>query len=123
MGDVVGRIGWRRPLAPTLFVVMLLAGCAQAETSISKGSAIATERCSRCHAVTLDDQSAHAQAPPFRALAARYPIESLAEALAEGILTGHPDMPQFEFSGPEVGQFLDYLADLNERAGTKPKTP
>jgi hypothetical protein len=28
-------------------------------------------------------------------LEARYPLEALEEALAEGIVTGHPDMPQF----------------------------
>ena len=32
-------------------------------------------------------------APPFRILHTRYPIESIAEALAEGISTGHPSMP------------------------------
>ena len=29
---------------------------------------------------------------------ARYPIEDLAESLAEGIVSGHPDMPIFVFS-------------------------
>ena len=38
-----------------------------------------------------------ALAPPFRLLPQRYPVEHLAEALAEGIVTGHPAMPQFKF--------------------------
>ena len=40
------------------------------------------------------------KAPPFRALHERYPVENLSEALAEGIRTGHPEMPQFEASTP-----------------------
>ena len=34
-------------------------------------------------------------APPFRDLPKRYPVENLAEALAEGIVTGHPARPRF----------------------------
>jgi mono/diheme cytochrome c family protein len=100
-------------------VVLLMANApASGQESVEQGRAIAVDRCSRCHAVGLDDVSRNAQAPQFRTLGARYPLESLAEALAEGIVTGHPDMPQFEFTPAEIGQFLDYLGDLNTRAGT-----
>ncbi len=34
-------------------------------------------------------------APPFRTLHLRYPVDTLAEAFAEGIYTGHPTMPMF----------------------------
>jgi len=47
------------------------------------------------HAVGADGESPVPEAPPFRMLEARYPLEALEEALAEGIVTGHPDMPQF----------------------------
>ena len=30
----------------------------------------------------------------------RYPVENLAEALAEGIITGHPGKPELQFSEP-----------------------
>ena len=42
-------------------------------------------------------------APPFGDLSKRYPSENLAEALAEGIVTGHPAMPRFTFEPREIG--------------------
>ena len=53
-----------------------------------------------------------AAAPPFRDLGKRYPIEQLAEALAEGIVTGHPDMPEFVFETEDVIALLAYLRDV-----------
>jgi len=60
------------------------------------GRAIVKEKCARCHATGLNDKSPHEKAPPFRDVATRYPSENLAEALAEGIVSGHPDMPVFK---------------------------
>lgn len=76
------------------------------------GRAIVTEHCARCHAVGMDDQSPHAEAPPFRIVVDRYPSEDLAEALAEGLVSGHPDMPVFQFSVPQIEGFIAYLDDL-----------
>lgn len=42
----------------------------------------------------------------------RYPIESLGEALAEGIVTGHPAMPQFELTPEHIHHLLSYLKTL-----------
>jgi hypothetical protein len=39
----------------------------------------------------------------------------LAEALAEGIFVGHPDMPEFVFEADEVGAILAYLKSIQER--------
>lgn len=51
-------------------------------------------------------------APPFRTLHQRYPVESLEESLAEGIVTGHPDMPEFRFDPSQVGDVIAYLKSL-----------
>jgi len=51
-------------------------------------------------------------APPFRTLHKRYPIESLAESLAEGISTGHPTMPAFQLDPNRIGDLLAYLKTL-----------
>jgi mono/diheme cytochrome c family protein len=51
-------------------------------------------------------------APPFRDLAKRYPVENLAEALAEGIVTGHPAMPRFTFEPREIDALLAYISSL-----------
>ena len=45
-------------------------------------------------------------------LGTRYPIGSLAEALAEGLVTGHPDMPEFMFEVHDVGAILAYLQSI-----------
>ena len=34
---------------------------------------------------------------------------------AEGIITGHPDMPEFLFEAPDVGAILAYLESIQER--------
>ena len=48
----------------------------------------------------------------FHTLHERYPVESLQEALGEGIVTGHPDMPEFRFDAREVGDFIAFLKTL-----------
>jgi cytochrome c len=51
-------------------------------------------------------------APPFRTLHSRYPVESLEESLAEGIVIGHPAMPEFQFDSEQVGEVIAYLKSL-----------
>jgi mono/diheme cytochrome c family protein len=51
-------------------------------------------------------------APPFRELHKRYPVESLEEALAEGIRTGHPSMPEFRLDPDQIGDVIAYLKSL-----------
>jgi mono/diheme cytochrome c family protein len=51
-------------------------------------------------------------APAFRELSKRYPIEALEEALAEGIVVGHPAMPRFTFEPREIAALLAYIASL-----------
>ena len=51
-------------------------------------------------------------APPFRTLHERYPVESLQESLAEGIVTGHPSMPEFRLDPGQVADVIAYLKSL-----------
>ena len=78
----------------------------------AEGKRIVETNCMRCHATGMDDKSAHDKAPPFRDVVERYPSENLAEALAEGIVSGHPDMPVFVFNPPQIEAFLAYLNSL-----------
>jgi mono/diheme cytochrome c family protein len=75
----------------------------------ARGEAIVTEKCGRCHAAGRTGASAHPSAPPFRYLGRRFPVESLAESLAEGLQTGHPDMPEFVFTPREIDAVITYL--------------
>ena len=76
------------------------------------GQGIARENCVRCHAITKTDVSTLKEAPPFRDVVTRYPPASLAESLAEGISTGHPDMPEFVFPVDQIGDLIAYLETL-----------
>lgn len=80
--------------------------------SIDDGRAIAKGMCSACHAISREDVSQLSIAPPFRALGQRYPLESLEESLAEGIVTGHEGMPEFQLDPEEIDAFLTYLASI-----------
>ncbi len=79
---------------------------------MKKGEALLQANCSRCHAIGPHGQSTHPKAPPFRDVISRYPAENLAEALAEGIVSGHPDMPEFVFQADEISAILTYLDSL-----------
>lgn len=79
---------------------------------VAKGLALAKANCGRCHALGMQDESPHKDAPPFRLVVDRYPSENLAEALAEGIVSGHPDMPIYVFQPDEIEAFLAYLDSL-----------
>lgn len=72
--------------------------------------------CAACHAVGRHDRSARRNAPPFRELSRRYDVDALSEALGEGLMTGHPEMPEFRFSPSEVDAILDYLRGLQAPA-------
>jgi mono/diheme cytochrome c family protein len=96
------------------------AGAADDADTIAKGRAILEMNCARCHAIGMDDSSHHEEAPPFRVVVTRYPPEDLAESLAEGIVSGHPDMPEFVFEPPEIEAILAYLGTLKPPAEAAP---
>lgn len=79
------------------------------------GEQLLTRDCAPCHAVGRTGVSPLAGAPAFRDLGKRYPIESLEEALGEGIMSGHPDMPEIKFDADEVGAIIDYLNSIQTR--------
>lgn len=97
-------------------LVVATASPANAENVLSpaaqRGLVIVHADCARCHAVGKVGASPLKIAPPFRTLHERYPIEDLEEPLAEGIVTGHPTMPEFRFDPGQVGDIIAYLKSL-----------
>jgi cytochrome c len=83
-------------------------------TNAQAGKAFAVANCSRCHSIDKFTRSPLAIAPPFRTLHERYPVESLEEALGEGIVTGHPSMPEFRLDPGQVGDFISFLKSLEQ---------
>jgi cytochrome c len=106
-----------------IFAIAVFAAPVHAETSaeiVAKGHDLVETNCSRCHAIGMDDASKHPEAPPFRVVVTRYPPANLSEALAEGISSGHPDMPEFVFEPPEIEAIVAYLKTLVPKA-SKPR--
>ena len=81
--------------------------------SIARGQKIAQEKCSKCHSIGKADASLDRKAPPFREIGKNFPLEHLAEALAEGIVTGDNNMPEFKFGPRDIDAILDYIAEMS----------
>jgi cytochrome c len=102
----------RSTLRQTLLALLLIAPALAASPSEERGKTFALNNCARCHSVDRVTQSPLKIAPPFRTLHKRYPVETLAEALAEGIQTGHPTMPEFQLDPDQIHDLLSYLKSL-----------
>jgi mono/diheme cytochrome c family protein len=77
-----------------------------------RGRTFVRTNCATCHSVEKQGASRLGIAPPFRDLHLRYPVENLAEALAEGIRTGHPTMPEFRLDPGQISDVIAYLKSL-----------
>ena len=102
----------RATLAAWILVLAAGPSLAQGEADTASGQKLAELHCSRCHAIGNEGESLMEGAPPLRDLKLRYPIEDLAEALAEGMVTAHPQMPVITFSPEEIDDLLAYLDSL-----------
>jgi cytochrome c len=77
-----------------------------------RGLVFVRTHCAKCHSVDRVSPSPLPAAPPFRRLHERYPVETLQESLAEGIVTGHPSMPEFQLDPGQVNDVISYLKSL-----------
>jgi cytochrome c len=82
------------------------------EPRAQRGFVLANANCTKCHAIGKVGESPMPEAPPFRTLHQRYPVEDLAEAFAEGISTGHPSMPEWRLDPGQIGDLIAYLKTL-----------
>lgn len=99
-------------------LITLAAACADAATFTAaqhRGQTFARTNCGGCHSVDSVTPSPLAIAPPFRALHLKYPIEALEEALAEGITTGHPTMPEFRLEPHQINDLISFLKTFQKR--------
>lgn len=100
-----------------------LAGCAQAPPAaapltsgdVADGRRLAEIHCATCHAIGVEGASTHPQAPALRTLSRNYPVTALEEAFAEGILVGHPDMPEFRLEPAQIDALIAYIQSIQER--------
>ena len=99
-------------LRQTLATLLAITPALAASPAEQRGKTFALANCARCHSIDRVTQSPLKIAPPFRTLHNRYPVETLAEALAEGIQTGHPTMPEFQLDPDQIHDLLSYLKTL-----------
>ena len=103
-------------------VLLSIAAVAYGQTPAVSGEDVAVgERligglCTPCHSVEANQPSPHEDAPSLTGLSRNYPVEALAESLAEGIMTGHPDMPVFTFDSASIDSIIAYLASIQDVA-------
>jgi cytochrome c len=102
-------------IAVSLIVTLALlpdVASAQMSPRAQRGFTFVKANCSRCHAVEKFGESPLPIAPAFRTLHTKYPVENLQEALAEGIRTGHPNMPAFQLDPGQISDVIAYLKTL-----------
>jgi mono/diheme cytochrome c family protein len=102
--------------AAALLALAALSSAANAQSAqnvhAQRGVVIARTYCVKCHAIDKVSPSPITIAPPFRDLHKKYPVEQLQESLVEGVVTGHPTMPEFKFAPDQVTDFIAYLKTL-----------
>ncbi len=85
---------------------------AQLSPAEQRGFVFVRTHCASCHSISRVGPSPLAIAPPFRTLHQKYPVESLTESLAEGIVTGHATMPEFRLDPDQIGDVIAFLKSL-----------
>jgi len=102
----------RAALALLAALSLATAANAQERALRERGEVLVQRYCAGCHAVEPTGDSPNAAAPPFRELHRRYSIDNLAAALAEGMLVGHPAMPEFDFQANDIQSIVSYLKSI-----------
>ncbi|MGU3340707.1 c-type cytochrome [Methylobacterium mesophilicum] len=96
----------------TVALHLLAVPAAAGEASAARGRALAGVVCARCHAVSATGASPMRQAPPFHALAGRFPVDDLADVLDEGAGRRHPAMPDFRLDPGDAADLTAYIRTL-----------
>ena len=84
--------------------------------SVVQGRRLALTHCASCHAIEKTGTSPNPRSPPFRVIGRKYKVEDLDEAFAEGIVTGHPGMPEFTLEPPHIEALLSYIKTVSRRS-------
>jgi cytochrome c len=105
-------------MVSTIFLLMsgiMISGAAWSnDAMIPSGRAIAEANCARCHSIGRTGASPFTPAPPFRVIARLYKASDLEEAFVEGIVVGHPAMPEFQMKGEEAAALAAFIDSLGQ---------
>jgi mono/diheme cytochrome c family protein len=102
-------------LKPLLIATgLLLSSAAWAQDPALRGRALLDEHCSRCHAIDKAGDSPREGAPAFRTLSRSFNMDEFAGKLQGGLMSGHPDMPEFRFNEDDARAVAAYLRSIQE---------
>jgi cytochrome c len=98
--------------AGAMMLASIGSALAQQEPAVQRGQTFVRVHCAQCHSIDVASESPLKIAPPFRDLNRKFPVESLAPRLAEGIIANHPTMPQFRLDADQVNDVIAFLKSL-----------
>ena len=103
-----------RIIIACLVSLVCLPGHAQAAENdqIALGKELAELNCTTCHNIEKTGDSPFAAAPPFRTIPQKYDPSELEEAFVEGIVVGHPAMPEWEMTPEQAAALSAFIASL-----------
>ena len=104
----------KNPLIIAGLALMLLGSAAQAQDPVKQGRLILKEYCARCHSIAKRGDSPMVGATPFRTLSHSFEMDGFAQDLRRGILSGHPDMPEFKFSDDDARAVVAFLRTIQK---------
>jgi mono/diheme cytochrome c family protein len=114
MNPLSTRAWWQLVVVLALLTPALVTQALALSPAEQRGRAFARTNCAKCHSIDRFTPSPLKIAPPFRTLHEHYEVETLAEALAEGISTGHPTMPEFQLEPDQINDFVAFLKSLEK---------
>ncbi len=100
--------------AVSLFALVWLPVSAQAQDPAETGRALLQQACASCHAIGKTGDSPRPGVPPFRGLSRSYDLDQFPRQLQAGIVSGHPDMPEFKFNEADAHAVGVYLRSIQE---------
>jgi cytochrome c len=101
-------------LALSWLALAVPTGVAWAQDPSDTGRALLQQSCASCHAIGKTGDSPNAGAPPFRTLGRSYDLDTFPRQLQRGVVSGHPDMPEFKFKEEDARAAGVYLRSIQE---------
>ena len=102
------------PLLASCLALLILGSAAQTQDPAKLGRKILKDFCARCHSIGKAGDSPQPGARPFRLLGRSFELDRFAQDLVRGILSGHPDMPEFKFSEDDARAVNTYLRTIQQ---------
>ena len=102
------------PFIASALVLLPLGTAAQAQDPVKQGRTILKDFCASCHSIKKSGDSPMKSALPLRLLGRSFEMDRFAQDLTRGILSGHPDMPEFKLTEDDARAVSAYLRTIQK---------